>query len=87
MNASGHFAITLSKRNRRQLFHSALAQIHSATKRLTRLRVAGAEDLKTVSEKKHKDIAVSSTERAFSAVQAKKTRRTAIVTSEAVSRR
>jgi hypothetical protein len=49
MNASGRFASTLSKRNRHQLSHSALAHIHPATKRLTTLQFAGAEDLKTVS--------------------------------------
>ena len=57
MNASGHFARTLNKRNRHQLSRSALAHIHPTTKRLTRLQFAGAED-KTVSGKEYKNITV-----------------------------
>ena len=64
MNASGHFASTSSKRNRHQLFHSALAHIHPTTKRLTTLQFAGAEDVKTVSSKEYKNI----TERFFLSV-------------------
>ena len=58
MNASGPFARTLSKRNRHQRSHSALAQIHSTTKRLTTLQFAGAEEDGTVSGKEYKNITV-----------------------------
>jgi len=47
----------LSKRNRHQLSHSALAHIHPTTKRLTTLQFAGAED-ETVSGKEYKNITV-----------------------------
>jgi hypothetical protein len=63
MNASGHFASTWSKRNRHQLFHSALAHIQPTTRRLTTLQLAGSEDVKTVAGKEYKNI----TERGFSA--------------------
>jgi hypothetical protein len=56
MNASGHFARTLSKRNRHQLSRSALAHIHPTTERLTTLQFAGTER-GTVSGKEYKKIA------------------------------
>jgi hypothetical protein len=59
MNASGHFARTLNKRNRHQLSRSALARIHPTTERLTTLQFACAEDVKTVSGKEYKNITVS----------------------------
>jgi hypothetical protein len=58
MNASGHFARTLNKRNRHQLSRSALADIHPTTERLTTLQFACAEDVKTVSGKEYKNITV-----------------------------
>ena len=76
MNASRHFAITLNKRNRHQLFHSALAHIHPTTKRLTTLQLAGSEDVKTVSGEEYKNI----TERGFSAAPVKKTHRPTAIT-------
>jgi hypothetical protein len=82
MNASEHFASTWSKRNRHQLFHSALAHIHPTTKRLTTLQLAGSEDVKTVSGKEYKNI----TERGFSAAPVKKTHRPAAVTCGVSSR-
>jgi hypothetical protein len=57
LNASGHFARTLNKRNRHQLSRSALAHIHPTTKRLTTLQFAGAGD-ETVSGKEYKNITV-----------------------------
>jgi hypothetical protein len=57
MNASGHFARTLNKRNRHQLSRCALPHIHPTTKRLTTLQFAGAGD-ETVSGKEYKNITV-----------------------------
>jgi len=70
------FANTWSKRNRHQLFHSALAHIHPTTKLLTTLQLAGSEDVKTVSGEEYKNV----TERGFSAAPVKKTHRPAAIT-------
>jgi hypothetical protein len=62
MNASGHFATTSKKRNRHQLFHSALAHVHQTTKRLTTPHFAGSGDTKTVSGKEPIDFSLNVSE-------------------------
>ena len=54
-NASGHFAITLSKRSRRQRSHSVLALVYPVRRRLTVHRFAGVEEFTTATGKEHKN--------------------------------
>jgi hypothetical protein len=52
----GSIASTLSKRNRRPLSHSVLAQIYPATRRLTTFQFARAEEFETVTGEEYKNI-------------------------------
>src|SRR6266480_645759 len=72
MNASRHFVITLNKRNRHQLSHSALPHTCQAPRRLNTVPFGGVEDFETVIRTEYRNVTGSRPERGFSSIYAKR---------------